>query len=423
MTVPTVKELTKKSTRPLPTSLCSRKEDKNRITMENITKFIVAKFVLVLLVSTTTARSIFDVTKEGAKIEADINQPLTRSWNKACATTIPSKVLIPKGIFLLSPVTLEGPCKAAIEVEVQGTLKALTNSKVTKDGSWVTFQRIEHFTLSGGGTFDGQGDKVWGTCGNNFCKQLPINIRFDFIINGFVQNIKSLNSKQFHINVLGCNELTFQRVNIIAPADSHNTDGIHIGRSNGIKIIDSDIRTGDDCVSIGDGSKNISITNVKCGPGHGISVGSLGKFEKEEPVFGISVRNCTLTNTDNGVRIKTWPASTVNPASMIHFEDINMINVSNPVLIDQVYCPWNQCNAKVPSRVKLSNISFKRIRGTSATPVAMKLVCSSGTPCQGVEVADIQLKYIGKGPAISECENVKPIISGAVNPPACSSKA
>lgn len=42
--------------------------------MENITKFIVAKFVLVLLVSTITARSIFDVTKEGAKIEADINQ-------------------------------------------------------------------------------------------------------------------------------------------------------------------------------------------------------------------------------------------------------------------------------------------------------------------------------------------------------------
>lgn len=83
-------------------------------------------------------------------------------------------MFIPKGIFLLSPLTLEGPCKAAIEVEVQGTLKALTNSKVTKDGSWVTFQRIEHFTLSGGGTFDGQGASAWGTCGNNFCKQLPI---------------------------------------------------------------------------------------------------------------------------------------------------------------------------------------------------------------------------------------------------------
>ncbi|KAJ0079433.1 hypothetical protein Patl1_24271 [Pistacia atlantica] len=358
--------------------------------MENMVKFIVANFVLVLLVSTSRGQSIFDVTKEGAKIGADINQALTRSWNKACASTIPSKVFIPKGIFLLSPVTFEGPCKAAIEVAVQGTLKALTDSKVTKDGSWITFQRIQHFTLSGGGTFDGQGASAWGTCGENFCKQLPINIRFDFITHGFVQNIRSLNSKQFHINVLGCNNLTFQRFYIIAPADSHNTDGIHIGRSSGINIIDSFIKTG-----------------------------SLGKFEKEEPVFGVTVKNCTLTNTDNGVRIKTWPASTVNSASMIHFEDINMINVSNPILIDQVYCPWNQCNTKVPSRVKLSNISFKKIRGTSATPIAMKLACSSGTPCEGVEVADIQLKYIGKGPAKSECSNIRPKSSGVMDPPAC----
>lgn len=45
--------------------------------MENTTKFIVAKLVLVLLVSTTRARSIFDVAKEGAKIEADIKQVIT----------------------------------------------------------------------------------------------------------------------------------------------------------------------------------------------------------------------------------------------------------------------------------------------------------------------------------------------------------
>lgn len=54
---------------------------------------------------------------------------------KACASSSPSKVLIPKGILLLSTMTLEGPCKAAIEVEAQGTLKVLTDNKVTKEGS------------------------------------------------------------------------------------------------------------------------------------------------------------------------------------------------------------------------------------------------------------------------------------------------
>ena len=176
------------------------------------------------------------------------------------------------------------------------------------------------------------------------------NIRFDFITNGLVQDITSLNSKQFHINVLGGKNLSFHGVSIIAPADSRNTDGIHIGRSNGVNIANSNIQTDDDCISIGDGSQQITITNVKCGPGHGISIGSLGKFQKEEPVVGVTVRDCTLTNTDNGVRIKTWPASYPNSASDIHFDNINMVNVSHPIIIDHVYCPWNECNPKVLAR-------------------------------------------------------------------------
>lgn len=107
--------------------------------------------------------------------------------------------------------------------------------------------------------------------------------------------------------------------------------------------------TGDDCVSIGDGSQQINVERVTCGPGHGISIGSLGKFKGESPVVGVTVRNCTLTNTQNGVRVKSWPSSPApGAASDMHFEDIIMNNVGNPVLIDQKYCPWNQCNLKVP---------------------------------------------------------------------------
>lgn len=146
---------------------------------------------------------------------------------------------------------------------------------------------------------------------------------------------------------MGSENVTFQHFTVIAPGHSINTDGIHIGRSKRINIIDSDIITGDDCISIGDGSQQIRITKVRCGQGHGISVGSLGKYEKEDPVVGIFVRNCTVYDTDNGVRIKTWPALHGGIASDMHFEDIIMKNVSNPILIDQVYCPWNQCNPKV----------------------------------------------------------------------------
>ncbi|KAJ0089298.1 hypothetical protein Patl1_32568 [Pistacia atlantica] len=352
-------------------------------------------FLLVLFVSTARAQSIFDATKDGAKANGpDINAALTSTWKKACASATPSKVLIPKGIFLLSA------------------------GKTTEDGGWVTFQRIEGFTFSG----DGQGASSWGACGNDYCKQLPINMRFDFITNGLVQDVTSLNNKQFHVNVLGCKNAAFHRFTITAPANSKNTDGIHIGRSSGIEITDSKIAMGDDCISIGGGARNVSITKVTCGPGHGINVESLGQYEREEPVVRITVKGCTLTNTDNGMRIKTWPASYAGSASNMHFEDLTMVNVSNPIIIDQAYCPHNDCNAKHPSCVKINNVSFKNIRGTSTTPIAVKLACSSGVPCDSVELANIDLKYIGKeGPISSECSNVKPKVIGVPNALACGS--
>uniref|UniRef100_A0A6N2ML32 Uncharacterized protein n=1 Tax=Salix viminalis TaxID=40686 RepID=A0A6N2ML32_SALVM len=97
-----------------------------------------------------------------------------------------------------------------------------------------------------------------------------------------------------------------------------------------------------------------------------------------------------------------------------------MNNVQNPVTVDQEYCPWNQCSLKAPSKVKISDVSFKNIRGTSATPVVVKLACSSGIPCKKVELADINLVYSGsEGPAKSQCSNVKPIISGIMSASGC----
>lgn len=43
--------------------------------------------------------------------------------------------------------------------------------------------------------------------------------------------------------------------------------------------------------------KTFLVSDVFCGLGHGISVGGLGKYPKEEGVVGLTVRNCTSTGT------------------------------------------------------------------------------------------------------------------------------
>ncbi|CAA7050976.1 unnamed protein product [Microthlaspi erraticum] len=351
-------------------------------------------------------------------------QALLKAFTSACQSPSPSKVVIPKGEFKLGEIELRGPCKAPVEITLQGTVKADGNSIAGRE-KWVVFGNMNGFKLNGGGVFDGEGNAAWRTnnCHKTFeCKKLPISIRFDFLVNAEIRDITSIDAKNFHINVLGAKNITMDNLKIFAPAESPNTDGIHMGRSDGIKILNTKIATGDDCISVGDGTKNLHVEKVTCGPGHGISVGSLGRYVHEQDVSGIRVINCTLEQTDNGLRIKTWPSAACSTtASDIHFQDIILKNVSNPILIDQEYCPWNQCNKQKPSTIKLVNISFKKVRGTSGNKDAVKLLCSKGYPCQNVEIGDIDIKYNGAdGPATFQCSNVSPKLLGSQSPKACS---
>ncbi|XP_057442706.1 polygalacturonase-like [Lotus japonicus] len=365
----------------------------------------------------STAQSwVLEISKFGGAPNADITQAFTNAWKKACESTTSAKIVIPHGTYKMGAVQVQGPCKAHIEVQVDGTIKAPVNPRNFKGaGTWVQFSYISFFTLSGKGVFDGVGETAWkrNDCSKNkHCTLLPMNFAFNYVNNSIVRDITSKDSKSFNVNVLGCNNFTFDGFKIVAPALSPNTDGIHVGRSTDVKILNTNIGTGDDCVSLGDGIKNVLVQNVNCGPGHGISVGSLGKYPDEKPVEGFYVKNCTLTNTDNGVRIKTWPSTPgTAPITDMHFEDIIMVNVKNPIIIDQEYCPWNQCSKKSPSKIKISKVSFKNIRGTSATPEGVILICSSGVPCDTVELNGVDLTFNG-APATAKCANVKPIVTG-----------
>ncbi|XP_073263805.1 exopolygalacturonase clone GBGE184 [Populus alba] len=368
------------------------------------------------------AVTVFDVTKHGAKADdkTDNAEAFIQTWRAACDSGVPAKMVIPGGTFVTSPVVFQGPCKSTepIVFEVQGNVKATTDLSEYSSEQWILFEIIDGLTLNGGGTFDGQGSAVWkyNDCHENKqCQPLPSSVKLSKVKNAFVHEISSVDSKYFHMHVTSCHSISIHNINLTAPANSPNTDGIHISHSDGVHVTSSKIGTGDDCVSIGQGSTNILISQVFCGPGHGLSVGSLGKYKNEEDVSGIVVTNCTLFNTTNGVRIKSYAASDPSQAFNITFKDITMDSVKNPIIIDQKYGSRNAA----PSRVKISNVHYQNIKGTSTSNVAVSFLCSSSVPCQGVELVDIDLAYIGQKanmPLSSSCLNANVKSGGKQNP-------
>ncbi|XP_021889179.1 exopolygalacturonase clone GBGE184-like [Carica papaya] len=287
--------------------------------------------------------AVFDITKHGAQPDPSFDnvEAIMDAWLAACNNPTPAKVVIPEGEFLTGPVVFQGPCKAKpITVEVLGTVRATTDISEYTSGEWFMFEYIDGLILTGTGTFHGSGETAWqynNCANNNRCQMLPTSLKFSHLNNTEVSGITSINSKGFHIFLLYSQNFTAININATAPDESPNTDGFHTSNCNLVTIRDSFFGTGDDCVSIGHGTTNAHVSGITCGPGHGLSVGSLGKYDDEKDVTDITFKNCTLTNTTNGARIKTWANSPPSQALNIRYENIVLNAVKNPIIIDQNY--------------------------------------------------------------------------------------
>nr|KYP33813.1 putative polygalacturonase At3g15720 family [Cajanus cajan] len=287
----------------------------------------------------------------------------------------PTTLLIPSGkVFFVKRLGFNGPCKAqSVGIQLAGKIVAPTiDAWVGDKGSWIVISNVNGLTIDGqGGIIDGNGSSWWENC--KTC-QRPTSLRFQNC-NGLVVNSLSMtNSAQAHISVSSCVGAKFSQMNITAPENSPNTDGFDIAGSKFITIQDSTIATGDDCIAINGGSSNINATRLFCGPGHGISVGSLGRNGAHETVEEVYVYNCSFTGTTNGARIKTVPGGS-GYARKITFDQIILNNAQNPIIIDQNY------NAIAPNAVgqtvMVSEVTYRGFVGTSAKDLAILLKCST----------------------------------------------
>ncbi|KAF5460093.1 hypothetical protein F2P56_019988 [Juglans regia] len=371
----------------------------------------------------------FNVMEYGAIADGatDNSEPFLKAWKEACEWKGRARVLVPQGkIFMVNSIMFEGPCEGhEMEFVISGTLKAPTDPSKFLTENWINFRYIDNLTVSGSGTLDGQGKVAWpyNDCRKNpHCPALPVTMRFDFVRNARVHHLRSIDSKNAHFIIFGCQDMNISNINISAPGDSPNTDGIKIGNSQRIGIAHSIIGTGDDCIAMLPGTREVNISDVVCGPGHGISIGSLGKSGDEDVLSGIVVKNCTFLGTSDGVRIKTWANPMLKDTQAFNFvyEDIFMDNVGNPIIIDQQYCPVPPCKF-VPSRVQISNVTYRNIWGSSGSKVAVTLRCSQTRPCNNVVLEDINLSYGrgNEGNATALCSHVNGHALGKQNPASC----
>nr|GMD68906.1 exopolygalacturonase clone GBGE184-like [Ipomoea batatas] len=370
--------------------------------------------------------TVIDVTKFGAKPngKGDSTMAMMRAWNKACHSPGPAKLLIPRGKFKTGETVFQGPCTASkrMTVEIQGTLIADNDLSAYTSFYWIMFEHVDNVVVTGGGTINGRGEAVWKFDAGEKIQNaplLPVSLVFQGVRNSALHHLNFVNSKGFHLKVTDSSGINVSNLRITAPGNSPNTDGIHISETTNIKVTNSVIQTGDDCVSIGDGNSNVIVSGIKCGPGHGISIGSIGKRPDEKSVKGVRVSNCTLTGTTNGARIKTYRASPKLQVSNIIFENLILKNVKRPIIIDQDY---NSKNKIQPSNVKIRDVHFKNIRGTiSSSKNAVMLTCSESNPCQGIEFANIDIRpsSSARGLLPASCVNAKPIFKGKVSIARC----
>ncbi|KAA8529592.1 hypothetical protein F0562_034308 [Nyssa sinensis] len=370
--------------------------------------------------------TILDVLDYGAKGDGktDDTKAFQAAWAAACKVEASTIIVPSEYVFLVGPISFSGPyCQPNIVFQLDGTIIAPTSSKAWGSGlfQWLEFTKLKGITVKGNGIIDGRGSVWWqdspfedpiddetklivplnntveenppsplsSSLGGKMPGIKPTALRFYGSFNVTVTGITIQNSPQCHLKFDSCMGVSVYNMSVSSPGDSPNTDGIHLQNSRDVLIRSVNLACGDDCVSIQTGCTNIYVHNVNCGPGHGISIGGLGKDYTKACVSNITVRDIIMHNTMNGVRIKTWQGGSGSVQGIL-FSNIQVSEVQIPIVIDQYYCDKSTCKNQT-SAVALSGITYEKIRGTY-TVQPVHLACSDSLPCREVTLTAIELR-------------------------------
>ncbi|WP_435321015.1 glycoside hydrolase family 28 protein [Haloarchaeobius sp. TZWSO28] len=190
-----------------------------------------------------------------------------------------------------------------------------------------------------------------------------------------VSGVTLQNSPFWNTHVVYSKDVTIHDARIQNPAEAPNGDGIDIDSSESIRLSDTYINAGDDAICLKSGkneegrararpASQITVTNCTVEAGHGgIVIGS----EMSGDVRDVTVSNCTFTNTDRGIRIKTQRGRG-GVVEDLRFDTIVMRNVACPFVVNGYYfmdidSDPEPVDATTPMirRVHFSNITARNV--------------------------------------------------------------
>lgn len=297
------------------------------------------------------------------------------SSKTSCATIVLSDVAVPSGTTLDltklndgTTVIFEGTTSFGYE-EWKGPLISVSGTKITVQGA-------------DGHVIDGNGAKWWDGKGSNGGKTKP---KFFYAHSMKQSTISNLNVKNTPVQGFSINSATDLTLDSITIDNSegdgddggHNTDAFDVGSSDGITISNANIKNQDDCLAINSGT-NIHFTGGTCSGGHGLSIGSVGGRD-DNTVDGVVIENSSISNSENGVRIKTVYDAT-GKVNNITYKDITLSGITKyGVVLEQDYengSPTGEATTGVP----ITALTLSGVKGSvesDATPVY--ILCGDGS--------------------------------------------
>ena len=278
----------------------------------------------------------------------------------SCSAAGGGTLILPKGTYMIGAIYMKSD--VTLHLDTLAILLAssnmndfIINGKTLNiiNGTNSSNTSIKNVTINGKGTIDGSGAPWWAAYLANKTLSRPRLIYIVNCTNLTVDGITLQNSPSFHLVPNQCQNFIANNVKIIAPSNAPNTDGMDPSDCQGVTITNCTIDVGDDCIAIkggringliGLGCQDLTVTNCTFLHGHGLSIGS----ETNDGVKNLTVTNCTFNGTTNGIRLKSLIGAG-GVMQNLHYSNITMTNVTNPIIIDLNYNGTAPYPTDVPS--------------------------------------------------------------------------